>query len=95
MKLDKRAKADLYEAFSKLENVEEVEKFIIDLCTPSEINSFAERWAIARLLNEGKLSYRDIAKETGASTTTVARVSRFLKQEPYQGYKIILDRIEE
>lgn len=95
MVLDKRAKDELFDAFSKLENREEIEKFMIDLCTPGELNAFAERWAIARLLEKGESSYRDIAKETGASTTTVARVSRFLKQEPYQGYKIVLDRLED
>ncbi len=95
MKLDLKSRAELFDAFSKLDGKEEIEKFMIDLCTPGELNAFAERWAIARLLEEGSLSYRDIAKETGASTTTVARVSRFLKQEPYHGYRIILDRIKD
>lgn len=84
----------LYDAFALLENSEEIKRFMIDLCTPGEISAFAERLAIARLLEEGQLSYRDISAKTGASTTTVARVARFLRQEPYQGYKIVLDRIK-
>jgi uncharacterized protein YerC len=32
---------------------------------------------------------------TGASTTTVTRVARFLSQEPWQGYRTILDRLKE
>lgn len=84
----------LYDAFALLENSEEIKRFMIDLCTPGEINAFSERWAIARLLEEGQLSYRDISAKTGASTTTVARVARFLRQEPYQGYKVVLDRLK-
>jgi len=84
----------LYDAFALLKDSEEIKRFMIDLCTPGEINAFSERWAIARLLEEGQLSYRDISAKTGASTTTVARVARFLRQEPYQGYKIVLDRLK-
>jgi TrpR-related protein YerC/YecD len=83
---------DLFAAFTFLKTPEEIKRFMTDLCTPGEINAFAERWAIARLLEEGQLSYRDISAKTGASTTTVARVARFLRQEPHQGYKIVLDR---
>jgi len=86
---------ELFEAFTTLKNKDEIKRFMIDLCTPGEINSFAERLAIAKLLNEDKLSYRDIAKETESSTTTVARVARFLNQEPYQGYKTVLERTKK
>ena len=85
---------DLYTAINLLETPDEIKRFMVDLCTPGELNAFAERWAIARLLEEGSLSYRDISSQTGASTTTVARVARFLRQEPHQGYKIILDRMK-
>ena len=84
----------LYKAFSLLRNEEESRKFLTDICTPGEIKAFAERLEIARLLYHHNLSYRDIAAKTGASTTTVARVARFLNQEPHQGYKIILDRLK-
>ena len=82
----------LYDAFTRLENKDEVKRFMTDLCTPGEIAAFAERLKIARLLHQDNLSYRDIAAKTGASTTTVARVARFLKQEPYEGYKLVLKR---
>ena len=84
----------LYKAFSLLKNEEEAQRFIVDLCTPNEIRAFSERLEIAKLLYKQDLSYRDIAAKTGASTTTVARVARFLNQEPHQGYKIILDRLK-
>ena len=60
------------------------------LCTPAETHSLAERWHVARLLDEGKLTYREIHEATGVSTTTVVRVARFLKQEEFGGYRAIL-----
>ena len=88
-----KRKAALYEALASLKSKEEMRLFLLDICTPKEIEQLAERWEIARLLAEGQLSYRDIAAQTGASTTTVARVNRFLNQEPHQGYKMVLKRL--
>lgn len=85
----------LYDAFQMLKTSDDVKRFMADLCTPGEIQAFAERFAIARLLDKGKDGYREIAAETHASTTTVARVARFLKQENHQGYRIVLDRMKE
>ena len=85
--------AAFYEALASLKSKEEMRLFLLDICTPKEIEQLAERWEIARLLAEGQLSYRDIAAQTGASTTTVARVNRFLNQEPHQGYKMVLKRL--
>lgn len=85
----------LYEAFSRLESGAEAARFLRDLATPGELESFAERWRIARMLDEGGHSYRDIAAATGASTTTVARVARFLKEEKHQGYRLVLDRLQQ
>lgn len=82
----------LFEALAGLENAGEVQQFLTDLCTPQEISAFAERWQIARILDQGKHSYREISAITGASTTTVSRVAKFLQNEPYQGYKLILER---
>ena len=83
---------ELFAALASLANAEEAERFLRDLATPAEIAAFSERWRIAQLLNEGRLSYREISSETGASTTTVGRVARFLKDEPHQGYRLLLDR---
>ena len=86
--------ASLYEALGLLKTPEEIKRFMADLCTPGEIKAFTERWAIAKLLDKGDDGYREIAAETHASTTTVARVARFLKQENHQGYRLILDRLK-
>ena len=78
-----------------MKNKKEVEEFLKDLCTPSELRALEERWAVAQLLFKDKLSYREIAAQLKTSTTTVTRVARFLSNEPYQGYKKILQRITE
>lgn len=85
---------DLFKAFAGLRDADEAARFLRDLTTPAELAAFAERWRIARLLDAGALSYREIAAATGASTTTVGRVARFLREEPHQGYRIMLDRLE-
>ncbi len=83
----------LNEALAKLETAEEMRRFLVDLCTPAEVRALTERWLVAQLLDGTDLSYRDISAQTGVSTTTIGRVARFLKDEPHQGYRIVLDRI--
>lgn len=82
----------LFDAFATLKTGTEAERFLRDLATSAEIEAFAERWKIARLLDAGALSYREIAAKTGASTATVARVARFLREEGHKGYRLVLDR---
>ena len=97
-KAPKSAKADqaaLYDALLSLDTREEIDAFMADLCTPSELRAFAERWAVARLLFEQGKSYREIAAEAGASPTTVVRVARFLKDMPHQGYSLVLERLKK
>lgn len=48
-----------------------------DLFTPREIKETSQRLAVARLLSQGK-SYSAIEAATGASATTIARVSKCL-----------------
>jgi len=85
----------LCQALLELKGVEECERFLRDLLTPGEVKTLVERWRVARLLDKGGFSYREISDMTGASTTTVTRVSRFLTQEPHQGYRQILDRLKD
>ena len=86
---------NLNEIFLLLKNKNEVDDFLKDLCTPAELKALEERWAVAQLLYEDNLSYREIASKLKTSTTTVTRVARFLSSEPYQGYKRILKRINK
>jgi TrpR-related protein YerC/YecD len=86
---------NLNEVLLLLKNKNEVSDFLKDLCTPAELKALEERWAVAQLLYEDELSYREIAAKLKTSTTTVTRVARFLSSEPYQGYKRILKRIKK
>lgn len=89
-----RSRVALYDALLSLKSREEVDAFLADLCTPAEVRAFAERWEVARLLDAGGKSYREIAAEAQASPTTVVRVARFLKEMPHQGYRLVLDRLK-
>lgn len=84
--------AELMKAFAAIRNTDEAMSFLKDIATPAEIAAFAERWRIARMLAGEGASYRAIASETGASTTTIGRVARFLKDEPHGGYRLMLKR---
>lgn len=68
---------DLYAALLMIEGPQEMEAFLADLCTPTEIAAFADRWHAARLLHQG-FSQRDVAGRTGIALATVTRVARFL-----------------
>lgn len=85
----------LCDAFLTFKTRDEVKRFLTDLCTPREMKDLAERLHIARLLYHHKLPYREISAITGASTTTVGRVARFLDHEPHQGYKQLLENESE
>src|ERR1700744_2129948 len=89
-----KAEKDLQEAFLKLQTADECRRFMRDLCTPKEIVDLSDRWWVAKLLDEGKHSYREIHDLTGVSVTTIGRVARFLQQEDFQGYRLVLDRLK-
>jgi len=81
---------EVYEAVLKLETVEECKKFFRDLCTLSELNTMAERFAVAKMVNQNT-PYREISKKTGSSTATITRVAHWLHHGK-GGYKLILER---
>ena len=85
----------LYQAILSLKDADECRAFFKDLCTPQEIKDMKDRFMVAKLLYHSKLSYREISAQTKISLTTITRVARFLIQEAYQGYKLILDRKKE
>lgn len=81
----------LYQAILSLESVDETKKFFRDLLTQTEIEEFARRWKTARLLAEG-VPYTQIVEETGLSSTTVARVARWVKRGT-GGYRLVMKRL--
>jgi TrpR-related protein YerC/YecD len=81
---------NLMQATLSLRTLDEAERFFRDLCTLSELEAMAHRWHAARLLDEG-LPYHEVARRTGASTTTVTRVAQWLRHGE-GGYRLALDR---
>jgi TrpR-related protein YerC/YecD len=81
---------DLFAAISSLRNQDEVQRFLRDLCTRSELDAMAHRWEVAQLLDEG-LPYLEISKQAHASTTTVTRVAQWLRNGE-GGYGLALRR---
>ena len=82
---------ELLEAILQLETADEARAFFRDLCTVSELEAMAQRWSVVRLLEQG-LPYQEVSRQTGASTTTVTRVSHWLKRGE-GGYRLALSRI--
>lgn len=81
----------LAQAFLQLKTEEEVSNFLRDLMTIGEIEEFANRLEIARLLLK-KRSYKAIAKSTGVSTTTVTRVAHWLFRG-CGGYRKVFEKL--
>ena len=68
----------LARALASLTRPEDVRAFLLDLCTPAELESMADRWKVVPLLVEG-VPYREIHERTRVSVTTVGRVARTLE----------------
>jgi TrpR-related protein YerC/YecD len=81
---------DLFETLLAFETREELERFLRDLCTLSELETLAHRWQVAKLVDQG-LPYIEVAQRTGASTATVTRVAHWLRYGE-GGYRLALDR---
>ena len=86
-----KSEKNLFEAILLIQDLKECKNLFYDLCTPSEIEEFSRRWLIVNLLSEKK-PYRQIASETGVSTTTVGRVARYMKYGN-NGYNKILNKL--
>lgn len=76
-KIENRLTEQLCEAIASLKSEKKVANFLEDVCTISEYKALAQRFEVARLLDEG-VKYEDIVSRTGASTATISRVKRCL-----------------
>ncbi len=79
-----------FEAILTLETKEECYNFFSDACTPKEIDTIAQRFAVAKMLSEKKV-YNEIIEKTGASTATISRVSRAINE----GFQTAFERLEK
>lgn len=82
----------LFDVVLALKNQEEAQKFFQDLLTESEIKEFANRWKVARMLHEN-VQYETITEQTGMSSTTIARISKWLTTGT-GGYKLMVQRMK-
>lgn len=82
---------ELLRAFSSLGDTEETYAFLQDVCTIKEIQDMAQRLHVARLLAAGE-HYTEIRAATGASATTISRVSKALNYGA-DGYRLVIERL--
>ena len=83
---------DLLTVLSGVDNNDMAFALLEDLFTIREIKETSQRLAVARMLDEGK-PYVAIEKATGASATTIARVSKALNYGS-GGYRTALGILE-
>ncbi len=81
---------ELFEAILSLKNKDEAVKFFRDLLTLPELNEFANRWQIVKLLIQSK-PYSVISEKLKVSTATITRVAQWLKNG-MGGYQILAIR---
>ncbi|MFH0770196.1 MAG: YerC/YecD family TrpR-related protein [Candidatus Peregrinibacteria bacterium] len=68
----------LVKALTSIQSEDAMAAFLRDIATLAEMQALSERLEVAKQLSRG-LSYRQVAKNTGASTTTVTRVASFIE----------------
>ena len=82
---------DLLRALVLLDSEDEAYALLLDLCTIREIHDMAQRLEVARRLAAGE-HYAAIQETTGASATTISRVSKSLNYGA-DGYTAILTKL--
>jgi TrpR-related protein YerC/YecD len=86
-----RDTSELFNAVLALRTKDEAAAFFRDLCTLRELTELSHRWAVVRLLDQGR-PYRQIAEATSASTATITRINQWLLHGA-GGYRLVLDRL--
>jgi TrpR-related protein YerC/YecD len=79
-------------ALAGLSTPEAVRAFLVDLCTPAELEAMADRWKVVPLLLEG-VPYREIHDRTLISVTTIGRVARVLEHGA-GGYGLAIEYLQ-
>lgn len=90
---DNKTTEYLFKSILRLENIGEAKRFFRDLLTEEELIEFGKRWQAAQMLDKN-ISYETIVEETGLSSRTVARISKWLNKG-MGGYKLMLKRIKK
>ncbi|MEK9153948.1 MAG: YerC/YecD family TrpR-related protein [Patescibacteria group bacterium] len=83
----------LIDAVLVLKTPEEARRFLRDLLTSTEIEEFSKRFQTARMLSD-KIPYSVIKNKTGLSSTTVARVAKWLNGKG-GGYRSVISKLHD
>lgn len=89
----RQAEDALFAAVASLRDAAECRAFLMDLCTPAELQALVDRWQVVCLLKD-EIPYRKIHDLTGVSVTTIGRVARFLN-DGFGGYATALERVAD
>ena len=76
------------EILSKNSDKNEIETFLSELLTSSEIDAISKRWRILKLLSKGE-SQRSIVKDLNVSLCNVTRGAKILKNKNSVAVKFI------
>lgn len=83
----------LFNGILTLETLDDCYMFFEDLCSMSELKSFAQRFHVSELLYE-KVTYNAISYITKASTATISRINRSLEYGN-GGYVAVIERLNK
>lgn len=78
MPISKKHIADLFALFASVKDEKEAKLLLVDILTPQELESLAERWQLIQELAKGT-PQRDIAEKLGISISKITRGSRMLQ----------------
>ena len=84
---------EFYRVIVCLRDRREARLFLGDLLTKTEIDEFASRWHVVRMITNG-VPYTQIIRTTGLSSRTIARVARWVKKGK-GGFKMVLRRTKK
>ncbi len=76
----KKQFSEICEVLTSMDKKADIYNFLRDLLSKNEIAEFSNRFEVAKMLDE-KISYINIEGKTRVSSTTIARISKFLNWE--------------
>jgi TrpR-related protein YerC/YecD len=85
---DNKNTQELIAAMLSLQTATQAKRFLRDLMTEAELIEFGNRWRAAQMLAKGDI-YTEISRETGLSSRTIARISKWL-QSGMGGYQSLI-----
>ncbi len=80
----------LVKALLSLKTADQTKRFLRDLMTEAELIEFGNRWKAAQMLAKGDI-YTEINRQTGLSSRTIARISKWLAGST-GGYRSVMKK---